>query len=213
MKISWDDLPFPLILVDQQTRILSANPRAAFELEADQQSLLGRPLAEVIDPLPSGLQFRPLVVEGRPCRVLTWSAASKPQGNEKKKEAPVEFKARILVAEDEDSIRDICRRVLTDAGYQVLVAVNGQAAIDILSERGGQVDLILADVVMPVAGGEAISEFLRTAELKIPIIYTSGYALRSGPADFLQGEAVTLLRKPYSLSQLLATVKNALEAG
>jgi two-component system cell cycle sensor histidine kinase/response regulator CckA len=92
----------------------------------------------------------------------------------------------------------------------VLVAVNGKAAIDILSEMGGQVDLILADVVMPVAGGEAISDFLRDAQLKTPIIYTSGYTLRSGPADFLQREAVTLLRKPYSLSQLLATVKDAL---
>lgn len=118
--------------------------------------------------------------------------------------------ATILVAEDEDSIRDICRRVLEGAGYRVLASVNGQAAIELLAQMGETVDLVLADVVMPVAGGEVIYEYLRRANSPIPLIFTSGYAPGGAPSDLLKSPGVTLLRKPYTVAQLLTTVKAAL---
>jgi two-component system cell cycle sensor histidine kinase/response regulator CckA len=112
----------------------------------------------------------------------------------------------ILVAEDEESIRDICQRALTQAGYRVTVVADGQAAIDLLARAGGDFDLVLADVIMPVAGGEAISDYLRRSELDIKVIYATGYSMLGTPPD-----GVDLLRKPYTLAQLLGAVKAALE--
>jgi CheY-like chemotaxis protein len=116
----------------------------------------------------------------------------------------------ILVAEDEDSIRDICRRVLNDAGYDVLEAANGQIAIDLLKEKSAHIDLVLADLAMPLAGGEAIADHLSQTGLHIPIIITTGYSASHSPGAFLDRTDLVLLRKPYTLSQLLATVRTAL---
>ena len=224
MDLGWNELPFPYLVLDEAGRVLAGNARAAEELGRSAESMAQLNALDLLGPESAEGRFRlpgksqPVRCQSRPitlgrlhATVLTWAscevaisggAAATPETG-----VPL---ATILVAEDEDSIRDICRRVLVDAGYQVLVAANGQAAIELLADMGESVDLVLADVVMPVAGGEAIFEYLRRAELKVPIVFTSGYALRNSPSEMLESPGITLLRKPYTLAQLLATVKAAL---
>lgn len=224
METDWERVPFPLLRIDSEGVVLDANAAACSELHRPAPrgerfaDLLPGGLPEALDgaevELPEGLVRLSLRRSDPPGTDswLTWAASAPPSSAARPTtEAP--SGARILVAEDEDSIRDICRRVLTDAGYRVLVAANGQTAIDILQHSGEHIDLVLADVVMPVAGGEAIFDFLRRSELSIPIIFTSGYARRGTPAEFLDGAGITLLRKPYTLAQLLACVRGALNSG
>lgn len=223
MDLGWNDLPYPLLLVDEKQRIVVANSRAARELGRPAKALVQVTLAELLEsgqpgsearfhgqPVPVWLQSRPWTGE-EPYQVLVWTPlpgtvkeTSSGSGGEDAKAAT------ILVAEDEESIRDICRRVLANAGYTVLVAPDGQTAIDLLWQRGEDIDLVLADVVMPVAGGEAIFDYVRRARLRVPVIFTSGYTPRNAPAGFLQEPGIILLRKPFTLAQLLTTVRTAL---
>lgn len=117
----------------------------------------------------------------------------------------------VLVAEDETSIREICCRVLKDAGFEVLQACDGDSAVELVDERGESLELIIADVVMPGSGGEVIWNHLKEIELEVPVIFTSGYSHHSDVVKFLEGQNATLLRKPYTLAQLLATVRGVLE--
>ncbi len=121
-------------------------------------------------------------------------------------------KVTILVAEDEEGLRDIAVRVLRGAGYQVVVASDGREAIEALNRWSSEIKLILTDVVMPELGAEAVLEHLRQAELKIPVVCTSGYSSRHVPMGFVDDANVTLLQKPYNLQELLSEVKRALES-
>lgn len=223
MNLGWNDLPFPFLVVDGEKRILAANARAALELERSEELLSELTLGDILAPdafdgeakmcgktRSVSLRSQQIRIGPRSCRLLTWFQV----GQESEHESPAAkvASATILVAEDEDSIRDICRRVLVDAGYQVVLAADGREAIALLSQMGENIDLVLADVVMPVVGGEAIAEYLRQTDLRMPVVFTSGYALRNSPGEFLEAPGVTLLRKPYTLAQLLATVKSALAA-
>lgn len=120
-------------------------------------------------------------------------------------------KATILIADDEESLRDIASRVLASAGYKVLVANDGAAAIQALRNRADEIRLVLTDVVMPGAGAEVIVEFLDTHGLEIPVVYTSGYSSRHVSLKFLDGADIHLLRKPYNMQELLGTVSAALQ--
>ena len=205
-------MPFPFLLVDPGRRVLAANSRA-------HEELAGRSLASLLgqEELPEGLDGRELVLpcgtrarlaerplrwEGVACGLLTWYSLGL-AGSTKAASAPAG--GRILVADDEESIRDICQRVLMQAGYQVTAVSDGQAAINLLAQDGAAFDLVLADMVMPVAGGEAIYDYLRQENRDLPVIFATGYALlETTPRD------VTVLRKPFTLTQLLETVKSTL---
>jgi two-component system, cell cycle sensor histidine kinase and response regulator CckA len=115
----------------------------------------------------------------------------------------------ILVAEDETAVRAIVCRVLTHAGYRVLAAEDGRAAVRLFREHAGEIQLLLFDAVMPGLGGpEAVAE-IRSLQASVPAIVSSGYssALADGPA----GPGVTLLPKPYDPATLLTTVRTVLD--
>ncbi len=120
-------------------------------------------------------------------------------------------KVTILVAEDEESLRDIAARALRGAGYDVIVVSDGAEAIEALTRWTSQIQLILTDVVMPGLGAEAVLEHLRFAQLDIPVVCTSGYSSRHIPVSLVDDRNVTLLRKPYNLRELLTEVQRALE--
>ncbi|MBA3553599.1 MAG: response regulator, partial [Gemmatimonadales bacterium] len=95
--------------------------------------------------------------------------------------APVEARApktgrtgTILVAEDEESVRQIAARALTGAGYAVLEAADGEAALARLRERQGPVDLVLTDINMPVMDGRALAAHLAMERPDLRVILMSG---------------------------------------
>lgn len=111
----------------------------------------------------------------------------------------------ILLAEDDEGIRHVCCRVLQNAGFAVLEAADGRSAIDLL-EQHREVTLVVADAVMPRAGGRAIFDFLQVSGRPLPFIFTTGYSRYHRAAEIPSGEEIVVLRKPYSLSALLEVI-------
>jgi CheY-like chemotaxis protein len=125
-------------------------------------------------------------------------------------DVPVRGTERILVVEDEPAVRALAERVLREAGYTVLPAASGLAALEILA-AGGTVDAVLTDVVMPDMGGGELAERLRERDPALPILYMSGYTgtevLRRG----LDERGVPFLQKPFSPGSLTAGIRRLLD--
>jgi PAS domain S-box-containing protein len=115
---------------------------------------------------------------------------------------------RILAADDEAPIREVMRRTLEDAGYEVLLAEDGPGVLDVLDREPGGVDLLLCDVAMPSMSGSALATALAERYPDLPVVWVSGYpretAFRGGgrsPQPFLQ--------KPVDAEELLAVIRRA----
>jgi PAS domain S-box-containing protein len=117
----------------------------------------------------------------------------------------------ILLVEDEDAVRAVISAVLRRGGYTVLEATGSRAAIDIFSDRGGEIDLLLTDVVMPDMSGPRLAERLMGLRPGLRVLLISGYADLAQPDG---GNAnVSFLGKPFQASALTARVKQILAPG
>jgi CheY-like chemotaxis protein len=116
---------------------------------------------------------------------------------------------RILVVEDEDAVRRLAIRALSEQGYSVLGARDGAEALSLLEVNGG-VDLVLTDVVMPRMGGRELAERLSASAYGAKVLVMSGYAA----SELLDGGAfpsgVEMIDKPFSPAQLVSKVATML---
>lgn len=137
--------------------------------------------------------------EGRPL-AITRAVEAAPQGSE-----------RILIAEDEQSLRTLTTRMLEQRGYSVIAAESAEHAIEILEQQPGQIDLLLTDVVMPQMSGRELADCVRESSPTMRVLFISGYAdaiLTGGPLE--QGSA--FLEKPFSGNDLALKVRETLDA-
>ncbi|MBW2457219.1 MAG: response regulator, partial [Deltaproteobacteria bacterium] len=118
---------------------------------------------------------------------------------------------RILVAEDDDMLRSLVQSALQRAGYQVLVASRGREALGRFDEAAGEVQLLLTDVIMPEMNGKELSDELKKRAPEIKVVYMSGHAEDIIAKHGILEPDTTLLQKPFSISKLVATVREALD--
>jgi two-component system, cell cycle sensor histidine kinase and response regulator CckA len=113
----------------------------------------------------------------------------------------------LLVVEDEEMVRRWIVRVLTREGYDCIEARNGIEALRLLDQRGGRVDLIVSDVVMPEMGGRALAERVTELGYRVPVLFVSGYTddevLRRGLLD----PGSRMIEKPMQVELLLQKVR------
>jgi signal transduction histidine kinase len=114
----------------------------------------------------------------------------------------------VLVVDDESLVLTMAETILSDFGYQVLTASNGQKALTVLSQPGHTVDLVVTDLVMPGMGGRELMERIRQLYPGLPVVPTSGYVM---PED--KKHSAGYLQKPFTTTELLLKVKAALAAG
>jgi PAS domain S-box-containing protein len=117
----------------------------------------------------------------------------------------------ILLAEDEESLRLLTERILTDHGYTVITASSGLEAVELAERHDGHIDLLLTDVVMPHMNGHDLATHLQTARPKLPVIYMSGYAEPLLASRSTLPAGVTLLSKPVTEQQIFAAIHRALD--
>ena len=119
----------------------------------------------------------------------------------------------ILVAEDEDPLREMVVQVLRIQGYTVLQAASGRQALEVWEQSGRPIDLLLTDMVMPggIMGGD-LAEHLSSQCPCLKVIYTSGYSPGMAGKDASLLEGRNFLPKPYSIGRLAQFVRECLDA-
>lgn len=131
-------------------------------------------------------------------------------------EKPVVFTMRggsecILIAEDNDDLRDAAQEILHSLGYRVLAAKNGQEAVRIFEQRYNEIDMVFLDVVMPGLNGT--DAYVRMAALKrgLPVLFTTGYASEVSQVSLATRERATVLQKPYGSQYLAQKLREKLD--
>ncbi len=117
---------------------------------------------------------------------------------------------RVLLVEDEDVVRSFAVRALKSRGFEVLEAASGVEALEVMEKCGGEVDIVVSDVVMPEMDGPALLKALRAKNPDIKIIFVSGYPNEAFKQQLDENETFAFLPKPFSLPQLAAKVKEEL---
>ncbi|HFC46346.1 MAG TPA: PAS domain-containing sensor histidine kinase [Dissulfuribacter thermophilus] len=154
-----------------------------------------------------GTEFKvlfPALEEGYAERAVEKSEAISNTGDtrpgQEKKVGPPQ---RILVVDDEESIRTLLKEVLTKAGYNVEVAENGKEAIDIVANDPKRFHIILLDLYMPVMDGKETLEHLNRLGVEAKCFVSSGYCDPKLLAELKKLGVSGFLDKPYRLTQLL----------
>lgn len=120
--------------------------------------------------------------------------------------------ARILIIDDDETIRSVFQRFLSGKGFDVDVAADGRQGLRLLEEE--PVDLVITDIMMPETDGLEVVMAIQGKEANIPVIAISG-GMHAMPMDFLpmakKFGARDVLYKPVELDDLLAAVEAALK--
>ena len=127
--------------------------------------------------------------------------------------APASAGQTILVADDEDGLRQAVTHILTRAGYHVLAAPNGQEALTIAEHHDGVIHALLTDVAMPAMNGRELAEALHRVRPATPVLYMSGYAAAIMTAQGTLDPGVTVVSKPFTKAELLSALSAALVDG
>ncbi|MBE0606640.1 MAG: response regulator [Deltaproteobacteria bacterium] len=117
----------------------------------------------------------------------------------------------VLLVEDEDTVRNLCSRILRDLGYQVMQARSGAEAVAAAVARTDRIDLLLTDVVMPGMSGKELATQLVPHHPEMEVLFMSGYTddaiVRHGVLD----EGVSFIGKPYTPLALARKVREVLD--
>jgi CheY-like chemotaxis protein len=121
--------------------------------------------------------------------------------------------ARILVAEDEDPLRALVARAITDLGHTVVTAFDGADALDIVTRENGSFDLLLTDIRMPLMDGIALALSVARDHPQIIILLMTAYADQRERASNLEALIHDVVLKPFTLAELKTAVADALTEG
>ena len=116
---------------------------------------------------------------------------------------------KVLIADDEESYRLILSQQLSKAGYTVVLASDGAEAISRLKSEKIQVALV--DVQMPNVSGLDVMKFVKDNALETRVIVLTGYADLKVAIEAKEQGAVDFLNKPFTLSDVLSSVRQAFE--
>jgi two-component system cell cycle response regulator CpdR len=118
--------------------------------------------------------------------------------------------ARILIAEDDDAIRELVARALGEDGHELATAPDGAAALETLNGKNGEFDLLLTDVKMPVMDGIALALAAGRDHPDLAIMLMTGYADQRERAHGLDALVHDVINKPFTVEQIKGAVREAL---
>ena len=116
---------------------------------------------------------------------------------------------RVLLVDDNELIREMAADVLADEGMQVVQAGDAEQGLDQLRAQPG-FDLLLTDVRLPGMSGRDLADEARALTPTLPVIFMTGYAEEALERPDFLGPGMQLLRKPFSLADLMAMVRGCL---
>lgn len=139
-----------------------------------------------------------------------------PAGIRKDRETGVEAglhgTGTILVVDDEEAVLRMARSILERYGYQVLIAGNGQDAIELYNKMHDQISMVLLDLTMPGLGGRETLRELQLIRADVPVLLSSGYNEIEAVRHFAGKGLAGFIQKPYQASHLARKVRDILSA-
>jgi len=121
-------------------------------------------------------------------------------------------KETILIAEDEDAIRMVATRVLERAGYTVVSAASGEAALEQLTKHDGKFNMLMTDLVMPGMTGLELAHEVRRRYPTLKVLFASGYSADAADGNLAEFEGWNFIAKPYGVKELAAEVRRILDS-
>jgi CheY-like chemotaxis protein len=118
----------------------------------------------------------------------------------------------ILFVDDDDMVRRLTHKLLTTAGYSVLLAQDGAEAVKLIAQHAEKVDLALLDFAMPKVGGEEVFRVLREQRPDVPVVFATGHGAQA-ITSVAGSRNVDFILKPYSRDELLSRIRRALDSG
>jgi PAS domain S-box-containing protein len=119
---------------------------------------------------------------------------------------------RIMVLEDDISVRHISVRVLRSLGYEVIEAATGDDAQQLIRKRADKIDLLLTDMVMPQMSGRRFADWLRKTSPQTKVVFISGYLEESLHPHDRRDREMFFLPKPFDSEQLATKIRQALDS-
>jgi len=118
---------------------------------------------------------------------------------------------RILLVEDEISVKKVFLRMLTEHGFEVFAASTAEDALDIFRREKGRFDLVFSDVVLPDRSGIRLVEELLSLKPELKVLISSGYTMEDSDWQIIQTRGHNFLQKPYSFPDLMNVLRGILE--
>ena len=118
----------------------------------------------------------------------------------------------ILMVEDEDAVRVLARDVLNKLGYEVHDFSSAEEALLFVEDYEGTIDLLLTDVIMPGTGGVELASTIQEAYPSVRVMFMSGYTNDTITQYGVLDEGVSLLQKPFTLTEIARKVREVLDA-
>jgi two-component system, cell cycle sensor histidine kinase and response regulator CckA len=116
----------------------------------------------------------------------------------------------VLVVDDDEMVRRVTAAALRSAGLSVLTAAGGREAVEAVRAHGGEVGLVLLDLLMPGMGGEETLGELRRLCPRLPVLLVSGYSEGEASARFAGPNVAGFVQKPWQVPDLVARVRRLL---
>lgn len=130
-----------------------------------------------------------------------------------REESKIEIKGKetILIAEDEEGIRELLNEILVKYGYKVILAKDGLEAIELFETYKDKIDLLILDIVMPKVGGYEVYKSISYSKKDIPTIFMTGYSEERFEDKIKNNELVSLVTKPFTPESILQKVREMID--
>ena len=119
----------------------------------------------------------------------------------------------ILLVDDEKMIIDVGKVMLKKLGYNVVCALGGRQAVEIVSKESEDIHLVILDMIMPDLSGEKVFDAISKTRPTVPVILSSGYSLNGDAHKIIKKGCAGFIQKPFNLAELSKKVRSILDQG
>jgi len=115
-----------------------------------------------------------------------------------------------LIVDDEEIIRSMLQELLESLGYTIFLAIDGEDAVQLYSQRHDDIDLVIMDMIMPKMGGQETCLKLKEINPAIKVILSSGFSQDNAVQEILSAGVNGFIHKPFTIPELSKKIREVL---